>query len=288
MLTYSIISPVRNEEGNLPRVAESLLAQEFLPTEWIVVDNGSTDNTTALVRALQEGSSRIKLVQVPGEFRPRRGAPIVRAFHAGLDHLQGEPDVIVKLDADTSFEPSYFRSLLQEFECDASLGMASGVGMQFERGAWRRHHVTDHHVWGPCRAYRASCLKEILPLDEEMGWDGVDEVKARLKGWSTRSIRDLEFRHHRPLGLRDGSRRGQWVRQGQAAHYLGYRPSYLAMRALFRMRDEPWALAMLWGYTRAALQRIPQSPDAEVRAHIRARQRWRAMPRRLREVAGRS
>ena len=47
-----IISPMRNEAAHVARVASSVAAQTHLPAEWIVVDDGSTDDTATILRGL--------------------------------------------------------------------------------------------------------------------------------------------------------------------------------------------------------------------------------------------
>jgi hypothetical protein len=54
---------------------------------------------------------------------------------------------------------------------------------------------------------------------------------------------------------------------------MGYRPSYLAIRAVYRARREPAALAMIWGYLAAAATRAPRCPDQRVIRVLRERQR---------------
>jgi glycosyltransferase involved in cell wall biosynthesis len=284
MLTYAIVTPARNEASNLGRLAAALTAQSVLPESWLIVDNGSTDDTPRLAEELADVHPWIGVLRTPGEDRPRRGAPVVRAFHEGLQALP-KTDVVVKLDADVSFEPDYFERLLGEFERDPLLGMASGREQQLVGGTWRPNNVTADHVWGPARAYRRACLDDVSPLEESLGWDAIDEIKARLSGWNARHIPDLPFRHHRPVGARDGGPRG-WVAHGTAAHYLCYRPSYVVLRSLFRMRRQRWAPAMIWGYAAASVTRQPRCGDPRVRAYIREQQRMRRLPLRALEVLG--
>ena len=68
---------------------------------------------------------------------------------------------------------------------------------------------------------------------------------------------------------------------------MGYRPSYLLARALFGMRRTPATAAMIGGYLRAALAHEPVLAAADVRAHIRKKQRLRELPRRAAEARGR-
>jgi biofilm PGA synthesis N-glycosyltransferase PgaC len=283
-MRYAVITPARNEAENLPRLEKTLAAQSVPPEEWVIVDNGSTDETADVARELEARLPWARHLEVPGAATPTRGGPVVRAFQAGIASLTEPVDVVVKVDADVSVDPDYFERLLHEFAADQRLGMASGTGYREDGGTWRRQSVTGDHVWGPARAYRWTCLPAVLPLEEAIGWDGIDEIKARLAGWETRNIPDLPFRHHRLLGLRDGTRRRQWINLGESAHYIGYRPSYVLLRGLFRMRRDRWAPAIVWGYIAAALARKPRCADPRVRAYVRHQQRFRALPRRVAEV----
>lgn len=285
-LTYAVVTPVRNEEENLPRLAASLEAQTRTPTAWIVVDTGSTDGTLPLGRELEESLSFLTVVDSGGTARVERGAPVTRGFQRGLDALEEAPDVVVKLDADVSFDADYFERLLGQFEADPALGIASGTCYERRRGVWRQRYVTATTVWGASRAYRWSCLREVTPLEERMGWDGVDEFKANVRGWRTRTVLDLPFRHHRAEGARDGAARARRA-QGAAAHYLGYRFSYLALRALYNVRHDRAAPIMIIGFAHAALRRAPRLDDPGARAFLRERQRLRSLPARLREATGR-
>jgi poly-beta-1,6-N-acetyl-D-glucosamine synthase len=285
-MSYAVVTPVRNEEANVRRLADSLDHQERLPTAWVVVDTGSTDQTIAIVTELARTHPWISIVSLAGANRPVRGGPIARAFEVGLETLVDPLDVVVKLDADTSFEPEYFDRLLEQFEADGSLGIASGSCYELERGKWRERHVTGTTVWGASRAYRRTCLEEVLPLEHEMGWDGVDEFRANARGWKTRTFNQLPFRHHRREGERDGAPHLARLAQGRAAHFLGYRFWYLTLRALWHARREPAALAMIWGYMQAAWHREPRCTDAAARAYLRRQQSVRLLPVRAAEAIG--
>jgi hypothetical protein len=202
----------------------------------------------------------------------------VIAFNAGIEALEGPADLVLKLDADVSVEPDYFERLLETFAAEPKLGIAGGVCLELEDGRWMPQHVTAGHVRGAVRAYRWECFQAVTPLVERLGWDGIDEVKARTLGWETRSLPGLEFRHHRRLGSRDGRRRA-WAGQGEAAFYMGYRPSYLLLRTLLHMRRDRAAAFMTFGFARSWLRREPRHADADVVRRLRAEQGrliWRA------------
>jgi glycosyltransferase involved in cell wall biosynthesis len=285
---YAAVTPARDESKNLPRLAEALAAQTVRPRAWVIVENGSTDGTDTIAAALAKHHSWISVVTTPSAGSTVRGAPIVRAFNAGLESLGDDlPDVVFKLDADVSFPPAHFETVLTAFERRPRLGMASGRCLEETLGS-QEQFVTGEHLWGAVRGYRRDCLADVLPLEEAMGWDTVDEVKARLAGWETAVVPEAVFHHHRLEGLREGRRRNAWRIQGEVAHFLGYRPSYVFARTLFRASRELSALAILEGFTTSALSRRPRVSDARVIDALRADQRLRDLGLRAREALGRS
>jgi poly-beta-1,6-N-acetyl-D-glucosamine synthase len=286
--SYAIVTPARDEAGNLPRLAASLAAQTVLPRSWTIVDNGSTDGTPEVANRLAEEHDWIDVLSLPGASSPDRGAPVVRAPQAGIAALEEDPPaILVNVDADISMEPDYFACLLAKFDADPRLGIASGSALELRRGRLEQRFVTGSTVWGASRAYRWECLRELLPFEERVAWDGVDEIKANSRGWRTTAFEELHFRHHRREGERDGTMWRARANQGSAAHFLGYRPWYLVLRALWNARREPAALAMIWGYAAAALRRSDRCRDDASRAYLRRQQSPRNLRRRALEAAGR-
>jgi len=285
--SYAVVTPARNEAENLRRLADALSAQRLRPSVWMIVDNGSTDGTGEVVRELMEGLPWIRTIAVPAEGELVRGGTVTRAFQAGLQALGAKDDVVVKVDADVSVPPDYFERLITAFRDTPDLGISSGICLErSQKGEWQPRFGTAENAWGAARAYRRECLEVVLPLEERMGWDGIDSLKASLHGWRTEVIDSIEFRHHRREGERDGARFRAWAAQGRAMHYMGYRWWYVGARALFRTRGERMAMAMVVGYLGSAVRREPRCPDEAVREHLRSRQTLRSLPLRFREARG--
>lgn len=291
LVRYVVVTPARNEADNLTRLARCLTEQTIRPARWVIVDDGSTDGTLSLAEKLAGEHAWIRAMVSSGArdeplARGRTGGRDVVAFNAGLAALDFKPDIAVKIDADVSFHPDYFDLLLAEFASDPKLGIASGLCYERENGSWRARYVTSVHVRGASRAYRWTCLEAIVPLEERLGWDGIDEIKATVRGWTTRVVPGLAFFHHRRMAERDGSF-GGWRAQGEASHYMGYRPSYLVLRALHHARRDPAAVAMIVGFVVSALRRGPRCSDPAVRAYLKRYQSVRNVPLRRREALGR-
>jgi biofilm PGA synthesis N-glycosyltransferase PgaC len=285
--SYAVVTPAHNEEANLLRLASCMAEQTVAPREWILVDDGSMDETPRVVGEIEGELSCARVLSLRSDASAARGGPVVRAFHAGIEALTERADVVVKLDADISFAPDFFERLLAAFGDDPRLGLAGATCYELDgKGQWRPEHVARGHVRGAARAYRRECLADVLPLEERMGWDGIDELKAQVAGWRTGPVPGLAFRHHRPLGARE-RKWAKWVGQGDMAHFMGYRFSYLALRAIYRALREPSAVGMVWGYLSAVVARRDRYDDPAVRAHLRSQQALRRLPRRVRESFGR-
>ena len=180
----------------------------------------------------------------------------------------------------------YFERLLEAFEQDPRLGIASGSAWERDNGVWHQRFVTGGTVWGATRAYRWACLQDVLPLEERHGWDGIDQLKARARGWHTKTLLDLPFRHHRKEGREDGSRWAHWVVNGDTAYFMGYRPWYLVARTLHHLRRDPGALGLIYGYVSAAARRVPRLEDPGARVMLRRDQSLRKILLRRREALG--
>jgi biofilm PGA synthesis N-glycosyltransferase PgaC len=282
VLDYAIVTPARDEETLLPELATSVLAQTVIPKAWIIVDNGSTDTTLAIGRRLAVENEWISCIFTGGPERPTRGGPVVEAFEAGLNQLDDPAGVIVKLDADVRIPPDYFERLLRAFEQEPSLGIASGTRLEPDGEGWRVRRVTGTMVRAQARAYRSECLSGVLPLERCVGWDHVDQMKAAARGWQSLEVGDLFFRHVRPDGARDGN--DYWSLQGAAAHYLGYRPTYVLLRTLHRFPRDPKAARMIAGYLGALISGAPRCGDRWVVAKTREQQRLSQLPDRVREL----
>jgi poly-beta-1,6-N-acetyl-D-glucosamine synthase len=284
--TYAVITPARDEAEHLAGLASSLANQTRPPVQWIVVENGSADATREVAQTLANELPWLRVVAREPMGSAPRGASVVHAFHAGLDALEAQVDVVAKMDADVTVAEDYFERLLGAFADDPQLGLASGTCLDRFGSTLQERHVTGDHVWGAARAYRWACLEDVLPLEECMGWDGIDVVKAHTHGWRTATLRELPFYHHRREGERDGSRWAAWSAQGRAARHMHYRPSYLFFRTAHRLVREPSALAMPLGYLSAAVRREPRCRDAAVVAKVREGQRLRRLPVRARQALG--
>jgi glycosyltransferase involved in cell wall biosynthesis len=107
----SVVVPVFNEEESLPRLMETLtsvLGTLPYPYEIILVNDGSTDNSLAVMRAFGATHAQVKVV----DFRRNYGQ--TAALMAGIDHATN--DVVVMIDADLQNDPTDIPRLLAKLD----------------------------------------------------------------------------------------------------------------------------------------------------------------------------
>jgi len=98
----SIVVPARNEERQIEKCLDSLLAQDYPRFEVIVIDDRSEDATHAIVERIAAKDSRVKLVS--GVDLPEGWVGKPWAVTQGIEHATGE--WLVFTDADTIHRPS--------------------------------------------------------------------------------------------------------------------------------------------------------------------------------------
>ncbi|MEO8433387.1 MAG: glycosyltransferase [Pyrinomonadaceae bacterium] len=112
----SVIIPAHNEEAVIGQTIQSLLKSQYQHYEIIVVDDGSQDRTSDVVRERFSNEPRVQL------FTEKNGGKAA-ALTLGLTHATG--DIIVALDADTLFSPQAVGALAQRFH-DPQVGAIAG------------------------------------------------------------------------------------------------------------------------------------------------------------------
>ena len=115
-LTVSVLIPAFNEAKVIAASVEGILESCHANLEVIVIDDGSTDGTSDVVRDRFGNDPRVTLITV-------RNGGKARAVNMGLASSHGE--VVVALDADTHFEPDTIARLTRWFG-DKSIGAVAG------------------------------------------------------------------------------------------------------------------------------------------------------------------
>jgi glycosyltransferase involved in cell wall biosynthesis len=268
-IPYVLITPARNEETFTEKTIQSVIKQTVLPAKWVIVNDGSIDATSSIVRQYLADQQWIELVDLPVR-QHRNFAAKVYAFNAGQERVKDlEYEVIGNLDADVSLDEDHFEFLQNEFRKDPCLGVAGTIFREQGYSSETDSFEGQNHVSGQCQLFRRRCFEEIggYSPNKAGGIDWMAVTTARMMGWKTRSFREKSFFHHRTLGTAERGRFASSFSYGQKDYYLGGHPVWELFRAAYRMTKRPYLLdgfALGSGYLWAFLRRVKRPVSDEL------------------------
>jgi poly-beta-1,6-N-acetyl-D-glucosamine synthase len=279
---YCIITPIRDEEKFIATTIESVAAQTIRPAEWVIVDDGSTDGTGAIVGRYALAFPWIRVVHRKNRGFRSAGSGVMEAFNEGYASLQlMDWQFIVKLDGDLALPPDYFERCFEYFERFPRLGMGGGTICNRRGTRLEVENGPRFHVRGATKIYRRGCWEALGGLLQAPGWDTLDEVKANMLGWTTRSFSDLKLIQFRATGTAEGKWRGQ-VKDGRADYFSGYHPLFFAAKCLRRVFRKPFLVGsagLAYGFLSGYAKRLPQVEDRSLIRYLRQQQMGRLFGR---------
>lgn len=281
-MNYYVVIPAHNESAFIKQTLDSLALQTVLPTKAVVVDDNSTDDTGVIVASFADTHPWVSLIKNTSTAVHLPGSKVIRAFQKGLETLDCNCDVIVKLDADLILPPDYFERIIAAFEKDEKVGMAGGFAYIERNGQWILENLTDKdHIRGAFKAYRKLCFEQIGGLKPDMGWDTVDELLAKFYGWEVVTIPTLRVKHLKPTGA--NYNKAARYKQGEAFYALGYGfwITAIASGKLALMKKKPLLFFdYMKGFWKARKEKKEMLVNAEQARFVR-NHRWRKMREKL-------
>jgi biofilm PGA synthesis N-glycosyltransferase PgaC len=272
---YCIITPVRNEADYLPKTIESVVRQSITPVEWIIVNDGSRDETESIALEASRSYPWVKVVSKPDRGCRRAGIGVMEAFYTGFNRVKRrDVSYFVKLDGDLQFQEDYFERCFEQFEAEPKLGIGGGAVYSIVKGVLVREPHPEFHVRGATKIYRLACWEAIGGLLQNTGWDTLDEVKANMLGWSTRTFSKLHIFQLRATGASVGVW-ADMTKNGRANYIVGYHPLFMLAKSCGRLFRKPYGIsgfALFWGYAEAMFRGEKRIEDMRVIRYLRRQQ----------------
>jgi len=280
---YILITPVKNEEKYLPKLAESVIGQTLLPALWVIVDDGSTDHTSDLLKKLGNQYDWVKIIRLP--LHPRDitfhySYVCKRGFDFALELCKNKAinyDFIGLVDADTILERMYFEKLILEFKKRNRLGIASGHITDMPNGEANWDNIDNNECDRPLprgsgRLWRKECFFETGGYQIEPSPDSISNIKANLRGWEIRLFGNIKAIQLRDTSGAQGLWKGYRI-NGSMAYYLNKRPLFILLGALTYSVKKPYysGVAYIYGYLLEWLKRTPRISDPEIRNYYRTK-----------------
>ncbi len=290
---YCLITPCRDEARYARRTLEAVGRQSEPPTLWVIVDDGSTDETPRILTEYAGKYPYLRIITRADRGDRKLGGGVVDAFYDGYATIDPDAfDYVCKLDLDLDFPVEYFATLMDRMEANPRIGTCSGQPYFFPPGASTdvaafplrdasglvSEALGGENSVGMIKFYRTTCFRQIGGFVRALMWDGIDGHRCRQLGWIAIAWDDPELRfvHLRPMGT---SHKNWWTgrtRHGIGQYFMGTTPVWMVASALYRMTRPPrliGGLAMLYGFFTSMVTGAPQYGDDEFRRFLR-RYQW--------------
>lgn len=194
-MKFLIIIPAHNEQDNLPLTLDSLQKQSFKDFKVVIVNDGSTDRTSEVIKEYTDADSRFETVNLEKSAH-QPGSKVVNAFKNGLKtQYINNYDIICKFDADIILNENYLSEIEKAFADHPKYGLVGGLLYVEKNGDWvYEGNSNKNHVRGPMKAYRKECFEAIGGLRETLGWDNIDSILLKHLGWEEVVLQELHVR----------------------------------------------------------------------------------------------
>jgi len=238
--TYTVFTPSYNRAHLLPRVYESLEKQSFRDFEWLIVDDGSKDNTAEVVKGLQAKAS----FPVRYVVKPNGGKPT--AVNRGAKEAEGY--LLAILDSDDWYVPETLERFLHHWQSipeNARSGFVgvtglccfpSGelIGTRFPKDVFDSDAIDlryRHKVSGEKSGMLSTEILRKYPYPEDLGkYVSESLVWNRIaKNYKTRFINEvLTVKEFQPGGI---------TRDGRAIQVRDTKASLLCAKELMSLNE---------------------------------------------------
>lgn len=271
---YILVTAAKNEGENLPKTIQSVAKQTIKPLIWVIVDDGSRDNTHEILKEVKEKYEWIQSIRLEQGTERDLGfhlsSVVKRAFEFCIEYCTKNKldyEYMGNVDGDIIIEKTFFEKLINEFEKDDKLGIAGSGTQYIVGGKIIQPRVGEDEPSGGDMLIRRKCFEDCCGIQITWGWDGTLKAKAKISGWKVR-----RFEYVKALETRFvGSVEGYWERykhKGEAGYYFNFNPIHVMIKSIIMLlRKKPYyiGIAYLAGYFGSVIRRKEKIGDEEIR-----------------------
>ncbi len=274
-MKYIVVTAARDEAGYIEHTIKSLTAQTIKPIKWVIIDDGSSDQTAELAEAAAAQNDWITVIRRQNRGFRQVGVGNYDALQEGFRTIANlDHDFLSIVDADVEFAPTYFEELSVKYSENPRLGIGCGAVIDTLDGKNFKADILPEMTAGPLKCYRRECWEEIGGLVRASSWDAIDCFKAMQLGWLSRTFDEesLHISHLRPTGSTQINIFTGKKRRGAGMYFMGAHPVWVIASALRRFFEPPMARGswyVLVGYFQEMFRRGDQLQDRELVSYIR-------------------
>jgi len=270
---YILVTPIKNEEKNLPNLIQSVIKQTVKPVLWVIVDDGSTDNSPEIINEAKEKYGWIQSIRLNEGVRDswlHLADVLKKGFDFCFEYCKNNGinfDYLGTVDGDIILEDLYYEKLFKKFEENQKLGIASGRTWTVD-GDQMMYMKGDEP--GGVKLCRRECFEDCGGIPLSYSWDSVLNTKAKLKGWESRRFDDIRQFSVRLICSAEGLWKG-YKEHGKSSYYLGFNFIHVLAKGLKLSFEKPYyiGIAYLYGYFESWMLRKRQIDDKEIKNYYR-------------------
>ena len=274
--SYIVVTPCKNEGENLPDLIESVVAQTVRPVVWVIVDDGSSDDTPNIIEGAMKTHDWIRSTRLDSVVRDL-GLHLADVVEKGFDYAisygkenELEYDYLGNLDGDLILPPTFYENLMVEFEKDHRLGIASGGTKHIIGDRVRYANLSVNEPSGGHMLIRKECFEECGGVPLSYSIDSVLKARARIRGWKTRRFEANVATEIRDVHAAEGYWKG-FIYRGRSSYYLNINPLHVIARIVMYSFRKPYysGIAYLVGYFCSVVRREKRIDDEDVKRYFR-------------------
>ena len=270
---YILVTPVKNEENNLPKLINSVAGQTIKPVLWIIMDDGSSDKTPEIIKEAKQKYQWIQSIRLGEGVRDawlHLSGVIKKGIDFSFDFCRKNGIIynyLGTVDGDIILENLFYEKLIDKFEKNPKLGIASGRTWVLDGS---KMILMENSLPGGVKLCRKKCFEECGGIPLSSSWDSVLNTKAMIRGWDVKRFEDVKLFTVRYGASAEGLWKGH-KEHGISSYYLGFNFIHALAKGLKLSMEKPYYLgiAYLYGYFRSLILRKKQIDDNEVKNYYR-------------------
>ena len=245
--TIIVIIPARNESEFLSDTLSALKKQILTPHRIIVVNDGSTDNTSNIAK-----KHGVEVIDLSDRGFRATGEPVLaNVINKGLETISpNECDYVMIIGADHIIPPDYISKIISIMEENDSIVIASGT--------IKGESQSDTSPRGSGRIIKYDFWKKLgLQYPSRYGFESYIVYKALIESYDVKVIRDAISWTQRPTG-----KKTNYKNYGKAMRALGYHPLYALGRIILILPHNPKAaINLTFGYFDSSVKKYEIASD---------------------------
>jgi len=273
---FVIVTPCKNEEKNLPSLASSIINNTIKPNLWVLLNDGSTDNSFNILSDIENEHSWIKVIHEKASVRDlgiHYSIIVNKALRCTFticEERNIDFEYIGLIDADMILDRDFFEKIIDRFEKNPNIGVSSGSAVYIMDGVRVLEKGRSNHPIGGLRMWRKKCFDDSGGFPISYSADSVSNVLAILCGWETEKYEDIIGIQTRRTNSAEGLWKGYWTK-GMSDYYRDYHPLYVLFKITKYSSIYPFYLGIAYmeGYINGILRIKKKIDIPEARQYYR-------------------